>query len=88
MTSSRKYRLLVKRSIFIIFLFRLGCAIPVPFLDLSEGLIGNNTDTFLNYLTMLTGDDKAIAQSVAEAYHGTLRVWNDSGAVFEFIVDK
>lgn len=30
----------------------------------------------------------AIAQSVAEAYHGTLRVWNDSGAVFEFLVDK
>lgn len=45
-------------TILIIFLFRLGCAIPVPFIDITQdnGLIGENTGTFLNYLSMMTGD--------------------------------
>ena len=44
-------------TIFIIFLFRLGCAIPVPFLDITqEGLTGGNQGTFLNYLSMMTGE--------------------------------
>ena len=42
---------------FILFLFRLGCAVPVPFISISgNGLVGDNTGTFLNYLTMMTGD--------------------------------
>ena len=45
-------------TVFILFLFRLGCAIPVPFLaiDQTKGLIGDTTGTFLNYLSMMTGD--------------------------------
>ena len=45
-------------TILIIFIFRLGCAIPVPFVAISaeNGLIGDNTGTFLNYLSMMTGD--------------------------------
>ena len=45
-------------TLFILFLFRLGCAIPVPFIDITteNGLIGNNNGTFLEYLSMMTGD--------------------------------
>lgn len=46
-------------TVFILFLFRLGCAIPVPFIDITKesgGLIGNETGTFLNYLSMMTGE--------------------------------
>ncbi len=45
-------------TLFIIFLFRLGCAIPVPFVNIVQdnGLIGSQTGTFLNYLSMMTGD--------------------------------
>lgn len=45
-------------TIFIIFLFRLGCAIPVPFISItgSNGLLGDSQGTFLNYLSMMTGD--------------------------------
>ena len=45
-------------TIFILFAFRLGCAIPVPFISITgdNGLIGDNTATFLNYLSMMTGD--------------------------------
>ena len=45
-------------TIFIIFLFRLGCAIPIPFIDITQdnGLIGESTGTFLNYLAMMTGE--------------------------------
>lgn len=45
-------------TVFILFLFRLGCAIPVPFIDITQagGLTGDTTGTFLNYLSMLTGD--------------------------------
>lgn len=45
-------------TVFILFLFRLGCAIPVPFIDITQdgGLVGDSTGTFLNYLSMMTGD--------------------------------
>jgi preprotein translocase subunit SecY len=44
-------------TVFILFLFRLGCAIPVPFIDITgEGIAGNQQGTFLNYLSMMTGD--------------------------------
>ena len=45
-------------TLFILFLFRLGCAIPVPFIDITTegGLVGNNSGTFLEYLSMMTGD--------------------------------
>lgn len=42
---------------FIILIFRIGANIPVPFVNISEGII---TDTsaanFMNYLSMMTGD--------------------------------
>ena len=42
----------------IILIFRIGSAIPVPFTDIGEAGILANTDgaTFMNYLTMMTGD--------------------------------
>ena len=43
-------------TLFILFLFRLGCAIPVPFIDIAGGLTDGNGGTFLDYLTMMTGD--------------------------------
>ncbi len=45
-------------TVFILFLFRLGCAIPVPFINIvgENGLVGENTGTFLNYLSMMTGE--------------------------------
>ncbi len=45
-------------TVFILFLFRLGCAIPVPFIDITTegGLVGGNSGTFLEYLSMMTGD--------------------------------
>lgn len=45
-------------TLFILFLFRLGCAIPVPFINILQenGLTGDTTGTFLNYLSMLTGE--------------------------------
>ena len=45
-------------TVFILFLFRLGCAIPVPFIDITgnNGLVGEATGTFLNYLSMMTGE--------------------------------
>ena len=45
-------------TVFILFLFRLGCAIPVPFINIvaENGLVGDNTGTFLNYLSMMTGE--------------------------------
>ncbi len=42
----------------IVLIFRIGSAIPVPFTDIGEaGIIANqNGSTFMNYLTMMTGD--------------------------------
>ena len=44
-------------TVFILFLFRLGCAIPVPFVTIDGGLLNDATQgTFLSYLTMMTGE--------------------------------
>ncbi|MBQ7689234.1 MAG: preprotein translocase subunit SecY [Clostridia bacterium] len=45
-------------TLFILFLFRLGCAIPVPFVNIlaENGLGTNGGGTFLDYLSMMTGD--------------------------------
>ena len=44
-------------TVLIIFLFRLGCAIPVPFIDIAKnGLVDSSANNFLNYLSMMTGD--------------------------------
>ena len=42
----------------IVFIFRLGSAIPVPFTDIGEsGIIADpNAGTFMNYLSLMTGD--------------------------------
>ena len=42
----------------IVLIFRIGSAIPVPFTNIGEaGIISNvNGSTFMNYLTMMTGD--------------------------------
>ena len=41
----------------IIFLFRLGAAIPVPFTDAAAGIIQDTAGSnFMNYLSMMTGD--------------------------------
>ena len=43
---------------FIIFLYRIGSNIPVPFIDMpATGLLDPTAGTtFLNYLSMMTGD--------------------------------
>lgn len=44
-------------SVFIIFLFRLGAAIPVPFISIaSTGLVNTDSGSFMNYLLMMTGE--------------------------------
>lgn len=46
-------------TILIIVLFRLGCAIPVPFINIGEdGLLAANatTATFLDYINMISGN--------------------------------
>ncbi len=45
-------------TLLIIFLFRVGAAIPVPFLDIGEAgiLTDASTGTFMEYLSMMTGD--------------------------------
>lgn len=39
----------------IVFVFRLGSAIPVPFTDITGELVAQNSDSFLNYLGMMNG---------------------------------
>lgn len=39
----------------IVFIFRLGSAIPVPFTDITGELVAQNNDSFLNYLGMMNG---------------------------------
>ena len=42
---------------FIILVFRIGAAIPVPFVEISDGLITDvNANNFMTYLSMMTGD--------------------------------
>ena len=41
----------------IVFIFRLGAALPVPFVNISGGLISDqNANNFMTYLSMMTGD--------------------------------
>ncbi len=41
---------------FIILIFRIGAAIPVPFTDATMGIIDRTAGNFMNYLSMMTGD--------------------------------
>ncbi len=42
---------------FIILIFRIGAALPVPFVNITEGLITDaNANNFMTYLSMMTGD--------------------------------
>lgn len=42
---------------FIILVFRIGSAIPVPFVDIQGGIISDpNANNFMTYLSMMTGD--------------------------------
>lgn len=42
---------------FIILVFRIGAALPVPFVNISDGLITDaNVNNFMTYLSMMTGD--------------------------------
>lgn len=44
-------------TILIVFIFRLGAAIPVPFTNITgDGIVDPTGETFMNYLSMLTGD--------------------------------
>ena len=45
-------------TLLVILLFRVGAAIPVPFLDIGEAgiLTQESAGTFMEYLTMMTGD--------------------------------
>lgn len=41
----------------IVFIFRIGAALPVPFVNISAGLITDaNANNFMTYLSMMTGD--------------------------------
>lgn len=40
----------------IILLFRFGAAIPVPFTDAAAGILDQSSNSFMNYLSMMTGD--------------------------------
>ena len=46
-------------TVMVILVFRLGCAIPVPFVNIVEGLLSeemSGTSTFFHYLQMMTGN--------------------------------
>ena len=41
----------------IILIFRIGAALPVPFVNIAEGIISDpNANNFMTYLSMMTGD--------------------------------
>ena len=40
----------------IVLIFRIGAAIPVPFTNITEGIVAEGSETFMNYLTMMTGN--------------------------------
>lgn len=40
----------------IVLIFRIGAALPVPFVDITEGLVDPNENNFMTYLNMMTGD--------------------------------
>ncbi len=39
----------------IVLIFRIGSAIPVPFTDITNGIVDPNGETFMNYLAMMNG---------------------------------
>lgn len=42
---------------FIILIFRIGAALPVPFVNIADGIITDaNANNFMTYLSMMTGD--------------------------------
>lgn len=40
----------------IVLIFRIGAAIPVPFTNITDGITPEGSETFMNYLNMMTGD--------------------------------
>ena len=56
-------------TLLIIVIFRLGAAIPVPFLDTTalSAMFGANSGNLLGYLNMLTGGALSMATVFAEA---------------------
>lgn len=42
-------------TIFIVIIFRVGSAVPVPFIELYPDIVKGNEGTFLNYLSMIAG---------------------------------
>ena len=40
----------------IVLIFRIGAAIPVPFTNITDGLVAGNEENFMNYLNMMTGE--------------------------------
>ena len=40
----------------IVLIFRIGAAIPVPFTEITKGITPENSESFFNYLNMMTGD--------------------------------
>ena len=40
----------------IVLIFRIGAAIPVPFTNITTGITPEGSETFMNYLNMMTGD--------------------------------
>ena len=45
-------------TLFILLLFRLGCAIPVPFVNIigDNGIVGESANSFLGFLSMMGGE--------------------------------
>lgn len=40
----------------IVLIFRIGAAIPVPFTNIMDGIVDPEAETFMNYLSMMTGE--------------------------------
>lgn len=40
----------------IVLIFRIGAAIPIPFTDITTGITPEGSESFMNYLNMMTGD--------------------------------
>ena len=40
----------------IILIFRIGAKIPVPFTDITQGIVPENTESFMSFLNMMSGD--------------------------------
>ncbi|MCI6417898.1 MAG: preprotein translocase subunit SecY, partial [Clostridiales bacterium] len=40
----------------IVLIFRIGAAIPVPFTNITDGITPEGSESFMNYLNMMTGE--------------------------------